>query len=83
MASEWLPRCLYGEILNARTRQLFRREMNMAARTHHPHLLQFIGATTEGEPIIHTELMPTSLRAVLGQGALSRQQIVSISTTCI
>ncbi len=73
-------KCLYGEILNAHNRQLFTREMNMAARAHHPHLLQFIGATMEGEPVILTELMPTSLRAVLEQGPLTRQQIISIAT---
>ena len=57
--------------------------MNLAAITRHPNLLQFIGATIEGNPIILMELMPTSLRAVLENvkngELLSRQQIVGIA----
>ena len=60
-------------------RQLFIREMNMAARLRHPNLVQFIGATLEGEMIILTELMHTSLRKVLEQGDISREHTVSIS----
>ena len=45
--------------------QMFQREMNMAARLCHPNLVQFIGATTEGEMMILTEVMPTSLRKEL------------------
>ena len=52
----------------------------MAARARHPNLLQFIGATMDNEPIILSELMPTSLRRVLEQGnPLSRKQIASIA----
>ena len=51
----------------------------MAVRVHHPNLLQFIGATLLGELIVLTELMPTSLRAVLGEADLSQQLIISIS----
>ena len=54
------------------------REMNMAARVRHPNLLQFIGATTEGEPIILTELMHTSLRNVLISNTLSWSQMKSL-----
>ena len=36
-------------------------EMDMAARIRHPNLLLFIGATLEGEMVILTELMLTSL----------------------
>ena len=58
---------------------LFSREMNMAARCRHPNLLQFIGATNEGVPLIVTELMYTSLRKILEQGQLCSNQIISIS----
>ena len=51
----------------------------MAVRVRHPNLLQFIGATLLGELIVLTELMPTSLRAVLGEADLSQQLIISIS----
>ena len=60
-------------------RQLFNREMNMAARLRHPNLVQFIGASLEGEPIILTELMTTSLRAVLERGPIVHAHITSIS----
>ena len=64
-------KCFYQEILVSRyNRQLFNREMNMAARLRHPNLVQFIGASLEGEPIILTELMTTSLRAVLERGPM-------------
>ena len=39
--------------------------MNMAAKLRHPNLVQFIGASVEGNPVFLTELMPTSLRAQL------------------
>jgi len=56
-------KCLYKQIISDYNRRLFIREINMAARVRHPNLLQFIGATLEGELIILTELMPTSVRA--------------------
>ena len=52
---------LYNLILSDYNRQLFSREMTMAAKIRHPNLLLFIGATREGESFILTELMPTSL----------------------
>ena len=53
----------------------------MAARARHPNLLQFIGATMDNNPIILTELMPTSLRRVLEQGnPLTRRQLISIGS---
>ena len=45
--------------------QLFRREMNMAAKLRHPNLVQFIGATVEGDMMIIMEFMTTSLRRQL------------------
>ena len=71
-------KCLHGQIISPYNRRIFQREMQIADRIRHPNLLQFLGATLEGEPLIVTELMPTSLRAVLGQRALSRGQVVSI-----
>ena len=61
------------------TDHLFVRDMSMAAQLHHPHIVQFIGATREGEIIILTELMHTSLRGVLEQGGISREHTISIS----
>ena len=56
---------LYQAIRTRYYRQLFIREMNMAARIRHPNLVQFIGACMEGGMVILTELLPTSLRKEL------------------
>ena len=67
-------------------RQLFQREMAVAARVSHPNLLRFLGAKLEGGMAILTELMPTSLRALVDRGhtnpddRLSREHIISIAT---
>ena len=67
-------------ILSPHNRRLFEREMNIASRCRHPCLLQFIGATNdEGSPLFVTELMETSLRALLGQRGLSETEITVIS----
>ena len=55
----------HRQIISHHNWQLFQREMNMAARLHHPNLIQFIGATEEGESMIVMELMSTSLRIQL------------------
>lgn len=74
-------KCLHNQIISAHNVRLFTREMNMAAHARHPNLLQFIGATMDNNPIILTELMPTSLRRVLEEGnSLSHGQIVSIAS---
>ena len=72
-------KCLHSEIISNYNRDLFVREMNIAAKLRHPNLVQFIGATLEGEPVILTELMTISLRARLGEGPLEPAQIQSIS----
>ena len=72
-------KCLHSQIISRYNLDLFIREMNMAARVRHPNLLLFIGATLQGELTILTELMPTSLRALLEQGELPQQQLVSIA----
>jgi chemotaxis protein histidine kinase CheA len=74
-------KCLHRQIVSAHNVRLFTREMNMAANARHPNLLQFIGATLDNEePIILTELMPTSLRRVMEEGTrLTHLQIISIA----
>ena len=67
-------------ILSPHNRRLFQREMNFASRCRHPCLLQFIGATNdEGSPLFVTELMESSLRALLQQRPLSHTDISVIS----
>ena len=53
---------IHNQIISPHNIQLFQREMNIAASLHHPNLIQFIGATIEGEMMIVMELMTTSLR---------------------
>ena len=72
-------KCLYEIIISPHNIRKFSREMNIASKLRHPNLLQFIGATTEGNPIILTELMPTSLRKELETGGLAYPAILSIS----
>ena len=73
-------KCLHNQIISPYNRDLFTREMNVAARVRHPNLLLFIGATLEGELIILTELMSTSLRDLLQPGKpLTQQNLVSIT----
>ena len=67
-------------ILSDHNRRLFEREMSIAARCRHPCLLQFIGATNdEGSPLFVTELMESSLRALLEQRSLSSLEVSVIS----
>jgi len=67
-------------ILSDYNRRLFEREMSIASRCRHPHLLQFIGATNDdGSPLFVTELLDTSLRHVLHQRALNRVEILNLA----
>ena len=67
-------------ILSPHNRALFEREMNIASRCRHPCLLQFIGATNdEGSPLFVTELMESSLRALLQQRPLATTEVSTIS----
>ena len=72
-------KCLHTFIISDYNRQLFVREMSIAARVRHPNLVQFIGSTMEGEPIILTELMATSLRAILERRSLTHTQVMVIN----
>ena len=72
-------KCLHAIIISDYNRQLFVREMSIAAKLRHPNLVQFIGATLEGEPVILTELMASSLRAVLERGPLQPAHITSVA----
>ena len=71
---------MYESILSDYIRGLFEREMDIASRCRHPCLLQFIGATNEGgSPLFVTELLESSLRALLNQRSLSTIEISVIS----
>ena len=67
-------------ILSEYNRRLFEREMSIAATCRHPCLLQFIGATCDEEsPLFVTELMESSLRALLEQRPLSSTEVSVVS----
>ena len=72
-------KCLHNEIISDYNLHVFDREMTMAARCRHPNLLQFIGATNEGVPLIVTEIMHSSLRKKLERGEVSSEHIINIS----
>lgn len=71
-------KCLYNEIITGHNARLFHREMLIASQCRHPNLLQFIGATQQGMPVILTELMETSLRALLQQQTLQSCHILPV-----
>ena len=71
---------LHDQIISPNNLRLFNREMTIAARIHHPNIVQFIGATREGVPIILLELMSTSLRHQLAVGPIPRNQILSVAS---
>ena len=71
-------KCLHQMIVSEYYLQLFSREMDIASRVRHPNLLQFIGATRVGNPIIVTELMPTSLRKELEKCVMTKPQVIAI-----
>ena len=72
-------KCLHNELISDYNLHVFDREMTIAARCRHPNLLQFIGATNEGVPLIVTEIMHTSLRKKLERGEVSSEHIINIS----
>ena len=72
-------KCLHEVILSPYNISVFTREMEIAARVRHPNLLQFIGATRVGTPIVLSELMPTSLRKELETGPLPYHGVLAIS----
>ena len=71
---------IHDLILSPHNRRSFEREMSIASRCRHPHLLQFIGATNDdGSPLFITELLDTDLRNVLTQRALHHEEVVCIA----
>ena len=53
-------------------------EMIATASLRHPNLVQFIGASLEGEFIVVSELMTTSLRKMIANDSITPPQIYSI-----
>lgn len=74
-------KCLHGAVISNYNRRLFIREINFASRIRHPNLLLFIGATLDGELIILTELMPTSVRTVIEERAARQERLSPVEIT--
>ncbi|XP_019852807.1 PREDICTED: uncharacterized protein LOC100632541 [Amphimedon queenslandica] len=70
---------LHKIIISDYNRGIFSREMNIASQVRHPNLVQFIGATKVGNPLILTELMSTNLYQELQRNRLTNHQIHSIA----
>ena len=56
---------MFDEIYSSYNSHLFEREVDIASKCRHPCLLQFIGATINERPLLVTEIMDCSLRAML------------------
>ena len=69
---------IHNKIISRHNLELFQREMNIAARLRHPNLIQFIGATMEGEMMIIMELMATSLRSQLETEEYFQPKLVKV-----
>ena len=67
---------IHDLILSDLNIRLFEREMSIASKCRHPHLLQFVGATNDEEsPLFVTELMMKSLRDLLHERELLVEEI--------
>ena len=70
---------MHEVIISNHNRKLFEREMVVASRVRHPHLVLFIGAVTTGNLTIVSELMETSLRKLLEEEKLKASNLRPIS----
>ena len=70
---------MHDVIISDHNRELFEREMIIASRVRHPHLVLFIGAVTTGNLTIVSELMETSLRKLLEEKKLKVSNLRPIS----
>ena len=70
---------MHDVIISDHNRELFEREMIIASRVRHPHLVLFIGAVTTGNLTIVSELMETSLRKLLEEKKLKIANLRPIS----
>ena len=70
---------MHDVIISDHNCELFEREMIIASRVRHPHLVLFIGAVTTGNLTIVSELMETSLRKLLEEKKLKLSNLHPIS----
>ena len=71
---------MHGVLISKNNEELFRREMSIASRLHHPNLVLFIGATIVGDMIILMEFASTSLRKQLERDRYFQPKIARFVT---
>ena len=70
---------MHDVIISDHNSKLFEREMIIASRVRHPHLVLFVGAVTTGNLTIVSELMETTLRKQLEEEKLKVPDLRPIS----
>ena len=73
-------RCFREGVLSEETTPGYISAMNLGIRARHPNLLQLFGASIGPDAVVLTELMPTTLQMTLRQGALTKRQILSVTS---
>ena len=76
---EVAARGLYSRIVTEENRHVFMESMDMAAKMSHPNILPLLGVAIEREPVILTELMPTSLKKIVDSEKLLNYQVVKLA----
>lgn len=71
---------LNKSIVNDSTIPQYIQAMNTASHARHPNLVQMIAATLDPDPLILIEWMPASVKLLLRQGPLPRDQLLSIAS---
>ena len=71
---------LNRSIVNDSTISQYVQTMNTASHARHPNLVQMIAATLDPDPLILTEWMPASVKLLVRQGPLPRDQLLSIAS---
>ena len=71
-------KCLHNVITSHETKELFKREMDMALICQHENIVTFLGATMEGAPVILMELMDVNLRKAYEQRHILDRQVLGI-----
>ena len=73
-------KCLHNSIMSGYHSEIFTREMGISSKMHHPNIVQFIGATNGGVPVLLYELMETSLSNKMPLKPLLKDEILHVTT---
>ena len=70
---------LNKSLIDENTLPRYIQAMNTACHARHPHLVQLVAATLDPDPLILNEWMPSSVKLLLRQGPIPKQQLLSIA----